>query len=91
MCCAFPFEEIMNNLPIQVVMAPFGLRFGRNEAKWFDKHVYMPPGSVLGHILLKIGWWGVPQNAGPQDCSKLKTATMAEELSAWGCQMIDFL
>ena len=24
-------------------------------------------------ILVKIGWWGVPQNVGPRDRSKLKT------------------
>ena len=32
-------------------MGPFGLQFGRNEAKLFDQHVYMPPGSVLNNTL----------------------------------------
>ena len=39
---------------VWVKMAPFGLRFGRNGAKWFDQHFYMPPASVLHHILIKI-------------------------------------
>ena len=35
---------------IRVKMAPFALIFGRNEAKWLDGHVYMPPRVVLRHI-----------------------------------------
>ena len=41
-------------------------------------------------ILVNIVWLGVPKNVGPRDCSKLKTATMAEEISAWRWQTIHF-
>ena len=34
-------------------MFTFHLRYVPPEAKWFDKHDYMPSGPVLRHILLK--------------------------------------
>ena len=45
---------VKNNVKclIQVAMTPFGLIFGRNEATWFDKRIYMPPRTALRHILL---------------------------------------
>ena len=50
--------------PIQVAMAPFGLRFRRNEMKLLDEHVYIRPGTVLLHNLfengldnIKSGFW----------------------------------
>ena len=46
--------KIVKNGPTQVAMAPFGLIFDGNEAKWFDKHVYTPPGPVLRHIQVEI-------------------------------------
>ena len=40
-------------------------------------------------IVVNIGWWGVSKNVFSQDRSKSKTVTMAEEISAWGCQITD--
>ena len=41
--------------PIQVAMAPFGLRFDRNEITCVDEHVYIHPGIVLWHALFDNG------------------------------------
>ena len=37
-------------------------------------------------ILVNTGWWSAPKNGGPRDRSKSKNATLAEEVSAWGCK-----
>ena len=41
--------------PIQVAVASFGLRFGRNEIKLVDEHVYIRPGTVLLYDLFECG------------------------------------
>ena len=45
----------MKNCWIQVSMAPFGLIFDGNEAKWFGGHVHMPPGNILPYIFIEDG------------------------------------
>ena len=45
----------MRNGPKQVAVAPFGLVFDGNEAKWVDGHIYMPPRPILRYILIQDG------------------------------------
>ena len=57
--CGFPKSQKIvslidfGNMLIRAKMSPFGLRFLRNEAKWFDQRVYMPPALDLRSILIK--------------------------------------
>ena len=54
MCSLLDVEKMLKML-IRSNMAPFGLRFGRHEAKWFDQRAYMPPAYVLHNMLIENG------------------------------------
>ena len=46
--------ESCEHVPNQVAVAPFGLIFDRNKAKWFDQHIYASGACFTTYFIRKI-------------------------------------